>query len=43
MAIWKKTMTKRGAKKVRGLDVKRANRAVKMVDRMRRSHRGSRH
>ena len=43
MAIWKKTMMKMGAKKVTGLDVKTANSAVKIVDRMRRSHLGSRH
>lgn len=43
MAIWKKTMTKIGAKNVAGLDVKSENRAVKIVDNMRSFHRGSRH
>jgi hypothetical protein len=36
-------MMKIGAKNVAGLDVNRANNAVKMVDRIRRSHRGSLH
>ena len=43
MAIWKKAITKIGVKNVAGLDVKMPNSAVKMVDKMRRSHRGSRH
>ena len=43
MAIWKKVMMKIGVRNVAGLEVNSANRAVKIVDRTRRFHRGSRH
>jgi ABC-type taurine transport system substrate-binding protein len=43
MAIWKKTMTKIGPKKVAGLDVNKEKTAVKTVDKARRFHRGSLH
>lgn len=43
MAIWKKVMTKTGVKNVAALDVKIPKSAVKMVDKISRSHRGSRH
>lgn len=43
MPTWKNMMAKIGAKKDAGLDVKIPKSAVKMVDRMSRFQRGSRH
>ena len=43
MAVWKKSIVKMGIKKVAGLDVTSPIKAVNIVDKMRRFHRGSWH